>query len=48
MRAIRFRIPFLAPLPEREGLGVGSSQDHAAPAPGEPTPAPSLSGREGL
>ena len=34
-----------APLPEREGSGVGSPADRATPAPCEPTPSPSLSGR---
>jgi len=35
----------IAPLPEREGSGVGSAPNSETPAPGEPAPSPSLSGR---
>ena len=34
-----------APIPEREGLGVGSPRGNAAPASDRPTPNPSLPGR---
>ncbi|MEG3124681.1 cysteine desulfurase family protein [Sphingomonas sp. GB1N7] len=39
------QLDLLAPLPGREGLGVGSYRGNVAPAPYRPTPGPSLPGR---